>query len=79
MSAQPMSFGTIASYYATYTVDAEQDMVTHHVLGAPTPGWVGEDWPRLVSFTNEGELILRARNEVAGFEADLTWRRVIHS
>jgi len=74
MSAQLMSFGSFASYFGTYSVDSVRELVVHHVLGGQTAEWTGQDWPRHVAFTDEGELVLTALNPEPGREADIVWR-----
>lgn len=64
-------------YYGTFTVNAEEQSVTHHLQGALFPNWVGVDQKRFFQLAGN-ELTLRtvplllAGQEVVGY---LVWRR----
>ncbi|SFR91264.1 lipocalin-like domain-containing protein [Sphingomonas jatrophae] len=62
-----------SGYFGTWTVDAAAGIVTHHVLGAWYPDWIGLDQPRRFSFEGD-ELVLEA--ETGGERVQLRWRRV---
>jgi hypothetical protein len=38
------------SYFGTYTVDRQKQTVTHHVVGASYPNWIGNDQLRYYKF-----------------------------
>lgn len=52
------AFESFDAYAGTYTVDATQSIVTHHVLAARFPNWVGSQQVRYVTWTPD-ELQLR--------------------
>lgn len=52
------AFQEYTSYFGTYTIDADQRKVTHHVKGASAPSWPGNDQVRYFELT-ESNLILR--------------------
>ncbi len=64
-------------YYGTFTVDEEEQSVTHHRQGASFPNWVGVDQKRFFLLSGN-ELTLRTvplllgSHEVIGY---LVWRR----
>ena len=59
------------SYYGSYTVESDRDVVVHHVLGSVAPNWVGSDQERAFVFESSDRLVLSP----VGSEAKLTWRR----
>lgn len=61
-------------YFGRYTVDAAGGVVTHHVMGASYPDYIGATLKRL--FALEGDMLtLRAAAE-DGSSRVLVWRRV---
>ena len=46
------------AYYGRYTVDQEENTVTHHVDGSLFPNWVGTSQKRFFSFSGDDQLIL---------------------
>jgi hypothetical protein len=44
------AFDGFIAYFGTYTVDAAAGTVTHHVLAASYPNWVGGDQVRYYKF-----------------------------
>ena len=67
------------SYYGTYTLDAENSTITHHVKGSLAPSWVGGDQVRFFSLV-DGALHLKTPpiRVADGTKVinTLTWRRV---
>jgi len=65
------------AYFGTYDVNAAGDQVTHHVLGALSPAWVGGDQVRRMRFDGD-LLVLEADVPRGGGIARhvLTWRRL---
>jgi hypothetical protein len=66
-----------ASYFGTYTVDPVNQTVTHHVLGASYPNWIGNDQLRYYKFDHT-RLLLSTPPLVVGeqaFEFVLVWER----
>ena len=64
-----------SGYFGTFTIDAAQGVITHHVAGAWYPNWTGMDQPRRFAFIDD-RLFLEA--EVAdGDLVRIEWRRVV--
>ena len=65
------------AYFGTYEVNAEANQVTHRVVGALSPGWVGGLQVRRMRFDGE-LLVLEADVPRSGGTARhvLTWRRL---
>jgi hypothetical protein len=61
------AYAAYVAYFGTYTVDATQHVVTHHVEGSLAPDFTGTDQPR--PFRLEGD-----RLEIGDGK---TWRRVL--
>jgi hypothetical protein len=67
-----------ASYFGTYTIDPQSQTVTHHVLGASFPNWVGNDQLRYYRFDGT-RLLLSTPPLLWGgqsFEYVLIWERI---
>jgi len=47
------------SYYGTFTLNAAENTVVHHVEGSLAAGWVGGDQLRYFEFSADGALILK--------------------
>jgi hypothetical protein len=58
------------SYWGTFTVDAGAATVTHHVIGADRPNWIGSEQVRRFRFEGDDMLVLSLGRQ------DLTWRRI---
>jgi hypothetical protein len=66
------SWRSYIGYFGRFTVDPDQGVVTHHVVGASEPDMIGTEQPR--DFQFEGDrLILQA--ERAEGRARITWER----
>lgn len=64
-----------SGYFGTFTIDAAQGVITHHVAGAWHPNWTGMDQPRRFAFIDD-RLFLEA--EVGdGDLVRIEWRRVV--
>jgi hypothetical protein len=61
-------------YFGTFTIDAAQGVITHHVTGAWYPNWAGTDQPRRFAFIDDS-LFLEA--EVGDTLVRIEWRRVV--
>jgi len=61
------AYAAYVAYFGTYTVDAKNHVVTHHVEGSLAPEFTGTDQPR--PFKLEGDLL-----EIGDGK---TWRRVL--
>jgi hypothetical protein len=61
------AYSAYVAYFGTYTVDAEKNVVTHHVEGSLAPEFTDTDQPR--PFKLEGD-----RLEIGDGK---TWRRVL--
>jgi hypothetical protein len=71
------AFEGFDAYCGTYTVDAHQHAVTHHLIATRFPNWEGTDQLRFVDLT-ENELILRSPPIRAGgneWTVVVTWTR----
>ena len=72
-------FGGFFSYYGDYSIDDENDIVTHHVEGALLPSWVGTDRPRSFTFDGPDRVILSTEPDPARTSTSvsvLVWERV---
>lgn len=72
------AFDGHASYFGTYTIDSSAQTVTHHVLGASYPNWVGSDLLRYFEFDGS-HLLLSSPPMISGGESleyVLTWERI---
>ncbi|MDX1383505.1 MAG: lipocalin-like domain-containing protein, partial [Thermoanaerobaculia bacterium] len=63
------------SYFGRYTVDDEEGVVTHHLVGSLFPGGAGSDYRRAYELTGD-RLILQPPPNDAGEVTRLTWERV---
>jgi hypothetical protein len=73
------AFDGYIAYFGTYSVDESKQAVTHHVVGASFPNWVGIDLVRLYAFDESGRLRLATPPiEVGGrsLEYVLLWERM---
>jgi len=57
------------SYWGTFSVQAAEGTVTHHVIGADRANWIGSDQVRRFRFEGPDSLVLSLGQQ------DLTWRR----
>jgi len=58
------------SYWGTFTVDTAAATVTHDVIGADRPNWIGSEQVRRFRFEGDDVLVLSLGRQ------DLTWRRI---
>jgi hypothetical protein len=73
------AFNGYIAYFGTYSVDESKHAVTHHVVGASLPNWVGIDLVRLYAFDESGRLRLATPPiEIGGrsLEYVLLWDRL---
>jgi hypothetical protein len=64
------------AYFGSYEVDEEAGKVTHHLVAALRPDWVGKDLVRYYEFSGD-RLILTAR--AADSTSRITWERAAGS
>jgi len=57
------------AYWGTYSLNASAGTVTHHVIGADRPNWIGSEQVRQFRFEGQDVLILSLGQQ------HLTWRR----
>lgn len=73
------AFAGYIAYFGTYSVDESSQAVTHHVVGASFPNWIGIDLVRHYTFDESGRLRLATPPiEVGGrsLEYVLLWERI---
>ena len=73
------AFDGYLAYFGTYAVDESTRTVTHHVVGASFPNWVGVNLARRYAFDESGRLRLATPPiEVGGraLEYVLLWERM---
>jgi lipocalin-like protein len=71
------AFEGYISYFGTYSVDRQEQTVTHQVVGASYPNWIGNDQLRFYKFDGP-RLLLSTPPLVLGgqsFEYVLIWER----
>lgn len=72
--------GSFFSYYGRYSIDHENDVVTHHVEGALLPQWVGRARPRSFVFDGPDRVTLSTDvdpNRTSGAAVGvLVWERI---
>jgi len=72
------AFESHDSYFGTYTIDQATQTVTHHVLGAAYPNWIGSD--QLRHFKLDGSRLLLSTPPIVfggqSLEYVLVWERV---
>ncbi len=61
------------SYWGTFSLRPDRQIIVHHVEGSAFPNWIGTDQARNFRFNNSGHLVLEA--ESAGTVYTLTWQR----
>lgn len=70
----------MSSYFGTYVVDTVAKTVTHTVLGAWTPDWIGRKLVRGYRFVGKDRIELRVITGVDGkptrFGSVLVWERI---
>ncbi len=66
----------LLSYYGTYTVDTEEESVTHHTVGCWFPNWMGDGLTRYYKFEGT-RLTLSTPWSLAGRSglSIITWER----
>jgi len=57
------------AYWGSFTLDSGAGTMTHHVIGADRPNWIGSDQVRQYRFEGEDRLILSVGRQF------LTWER----
>jgi hypothetical protein len=57
------------AYWGTFSLQAAAGTVTHHVIGADRPNWLGSDQVRQFRFEGQDRLVLSLGQQ------HLTWRR----
>jgi hypothetical protein len=57
------------AYWGTFTLQVAAGTVTHHVIGADRPNWIGSDQVRQFRFEGEDRLVLSLGQQ------HLTWQR----
>jgi hypothetical protein len=67
--------GAYLGYFGPYTIDAANNVVVHHVVGASLASWVGSDQVRYYGFTADGRLTLSLK-QGDRITQTLTWERV---
>ena len=67
--------GTYTSYFGTYTVNADEGYVTHHLLGNVRPPDAANNNQRFYEFAGD-ELILMPPPDDSGARRRIVWRRV---
>ncbi len=67
--------GTYTSYFGTYTVNADEGYVTHHLLGNVRPPDAANNNQRFYEFAGD-ELILMPPPDDSGAKRRIVWRRV---
>ena len=73
------AFDGYIAYFGTYSIDESKRAVTHHVVGASFPNWVGIDLVRLYAFDESGRLRLATPAIAVGgrsLEYVLLWERM---
>ena len=72
------AFAGYNGYFGTYTVDERAGTVVHHVEGALTPNWVGNDQRRRFTLTGDKLVLEPPPFQAAGQQRTrkLTWQRV---
>ena len=71
-----VAFDGYTAYYGTYSVNAKERVVIHHVEASLYPNWVGSDQRRSYEFSGD-QLILRVVGGSGGpgTESRLVWQR----
>jgi len=66
------------SYFGTYSVDRQKQTVTHHVVGASYPNWIGNDQLRYYKFDGPRLMLSTPPIVVGGqsLEYVLIWERI---
>ena len=67
--------GTYTSYFGTFTVNADEGYVTHHLLGNVRPPDAANTNQRFYEFAGD-ELILMPPPDDSGVKRRIVWRRV---
>jgi hypothetical protein len=73
------AFDGYIAYFGTYSIDESKHAITHHVVGASFPNWVGVDLVRIYTFDEGGRLQLATPPIVVGgrsLEYVLLWERM---
>ena len=69
------ALSTYTSYFGTFTVNAVEGFVTHHLEGSLNPGGAGSDYQRFYRLS-ENSLTLQPPVGDDGVKAELTWERL---
>jgi Lipocalin-like domain len=70
------AFQSYVGYFGKYSINLEEQSITHHVSGSLYPGDIGRDFKRLYQFSGN-HLILTADGLIGGdpIAAHLVWER----
>jgi hypothetical protein len=73
-----MAFNGMMAYFGTFSVDEEKQTVTHHLVGAWLPNWVGSDQTRRFELTQDRLLLRTPPLTIDGVQMNgqLVWERV---
>ena len=73
------AFDGYTAYYGSYTIDAENQSVTHHVAGSLLPNWVGRQLVRYFEFSHDNTrlaLTTPPMGKKAGIVGTLVWEKM---
>ena len=72
------AFDGFIAYFGTYTIDAVQGTITHHVRAASYPNWVGKDQVRYYKFDGTRLVLSTPPIQIGGrsLTTVLVWERV---
>ena len=63
-------------YFGPYTIDADKQIVVHHVAGSSLPHWIGTDQVRHYGFSSDGRQLTLSLKAGDRITQTLTWERV---
>jgi hypothetical protein len=74
-AARAAAYQGYLGYFGPYTIDAEKQIVVHHVVGSSLPNWLGTDQVRHYGFSADGKQLTLSLKSGDRITQTLTWER----
>jgi len=74
-AARAAAYQGYLGYFGPYTIDAEKQIVVHHVAGSSLPNWLGSEQVRHYAFSSDGKQLTLSLKSGDRITQTLTWER----
>jgi len=74
-TARAAAYQAYLAYFGPFTIDPDQQIVVHHVVGSSRPDWIGSEQVRYYGFPADNTLTLSLKSGDRVTQT-LTWERV---